>query len=321
MTYYELIIYPPEDALHIDIYKPGFYAGTSNLKPYEYYSFIYFLIFNNTLGINRDYFLLLNYNDFNNLLYSICIKSIYFKTYSFLCFDVNFAYVINNIERFKTKKFGFGVLKEFYFYIDANTTDFDYFVIYNTNGKINEIIEIFNSSEYTPKQFVINETKYNYYSLYHVLYFDTTKILKSHPELNLNISKIKEEYDAIRKSIYDSFGQNNLDAIQVNFNKTTCRKKLISNEYECFICEIKMSYIFPLYLELKEINEDNVDTNRTKYFVLLSLVYSITNTCPEMNYKDIELLIKIKLVRITVFQGIIEHFHYCTPFFGTIFDF
>ena len=74
--------------------------------------------------------------------------------------------------------------------------------------------------------------------------------------------------DIIRQNIYDSFYGNKWDAIETNFNKTTCRKKLISNEYECFICEIKMSYIFPFYLELQAIDFDFIDTNISNFFWL-----------------------------------------------------
>ena len=120
-----------------------------------------------------------------------------------------------------------------------------------------------------------------------------------------------EDQDIIRQNIYDSFSRNNSDIIQVNFNKTTCRKKLISNKYECFICEIKMSYIFPLYLELKKINEDIVDTNISKFFWLYSLPYSITYTCPETNAKDMEMLIKLKLIRIILFYFFIASIIFC----------
>ena len=40
----------------------------------------------------------------------------------------------------------------------------------------------------------------------------------------------------------------------------------MSNEYECFICEIKMSYIFPFYLELQAIDFDVIDTNISNFF-------------------------------------------------------
>ena len=228
-----------------------------------------------------------------------------------MCLDVNFGYLVNNINGLETKKFDFGFLKEIYPNVDGYTLDFDYFVIYNTNREINEVIEVFNDSQYTPEQFVIKEDQYNYYSLYYVLYLNTTKILKSHPELNINISEINQEYDLIRQNIYDSYFQENSGIIQVKFNKTTCRKKLIGNEYECFICELRMSYIFPLYIELNEINEDIVDNDKIKYLELNSLPYSITYTCPEMNAKDMELLIKIKLIRIISLYAFIIFIIFC----------
>jgi len=312
LTPFEIIIYPPEDAFKIDLYHPESYEDTGDLEGYEYYDYIYNYINDDIIEYDDDILLRLNYDDFNNLLYSICLKIFYLGfifDYSFLCFDINFGYLVNNIGQLETKKFDFGFLKEITFYNDS--IDYDYFVIYNTNRKVNEVIEVFNDSQYTPDQFVIEEDEYNYYSLYHVLYLETTKIFKSHPELNINISEIKKEYDIIRQSINDSYYQDNSDIFQVKFNKTTCRKKLDSNEYECFICELRMSYIFPFYFELNEINEDIVDNNETKIFWLNSLPYSITYTCPEMNSKDMELLIKIKLIRIISFYVFITFIIFC----------
>ena len=62
-----------------------------------------------------------------------------------------------------------------------------------------------------------------------------------------------------------------------------------------------MSFIYPLYISLKEIKDDSVDTNITKIFKFSSLTYSLIHTCPEMDAKDMELLIKIKLIRIIFF--------------------
>ena len=304
LTVNELIIYPPEDAFKIDLFYTNNFEHCSLYKDYYYFYCIYIEIY--YLSKEDDDLLFIpNYIDFNNIKYTICIKTFYFSDdyyFSFLCFDVNFGYLINNIYNLETKNFDFGLLKENHNYKNDNDNiKFDFFTIYNTNRKPNEVFEVFNNTEYTPNEFVIKDEKNNYFSFYHSLYLDTTKILKEHPELNIKISDIKKEYNLIREIIYNSYSKNYSDGVQVKFNKTTCRKKIISNEYECFFCEFRMSFIYPLYISLKKINDDSVDTNITKIFKFSSLAYSLIHTCPEMNAKDMDLLIKIKLIRIISF--------------------
>ena len=108
-------------------------------------------------------YLIYNYDEPNNLVYSICIKFQFFQGNlydSFLCFDVNFGILRNDFNYLETKKFDFGLAKEKTYEDDFNFYR-DLQIIYNTNRKINEALKIFNSSKYTPDRFVLKNDKYN----------------------------------------------------------------------------------------------------------------------------------------------------------------
>ena len=195
LTQNELIIYPPEDASNIYLYNTNDDEIYCSWEPLEtYYSCVYYYITHLLTKFENYMFFVEENNDLNNFLYSICVHFSYFKgdnTNSMLCIDVNFGYMINSFDYLKTKNFDFGfakliVILEPYSYID-------FFAIFNSNRNVNEITEVFNSSEYTPEKFVIKDNKYNYYSLYYILYLETTKIIKEHPELNMNITELDIE--------------------------------------------------------------------------------------------------------------------------------
>ena len=112
----------------------------------------------------------------------------------------------------------------------------------------NELREVFNSTEATPYNYVFNENDpmkqlLQYYSLYHFMYLDTTKVIKAHPELKVDISKLEEEYGVLMDKIFDATNNTENQISTFQFNKTTCRKKIINNDYECFTDEAEMSVI------------------------------------------------------------------------------
>ena len=84
-------------------------------------------------------FFIREYDDFDNLIYSVCIKLSYYKgNYhdSFLCFDINFGIIINSVDFLGTKHSDFGVITiTFADYLDYY---FDFLTIYNTNRKKNK---------------------------------------------------------------------------------------------------------------------------------------------------------------------------------------
>ena len=89
--------------------------------------------------------ILKEYEDSNNLIYSLCVKIIYFKedySYSLLCLDINFGLLINSIKFPKTKNIDLGLAKNANLYKEPY---YDLSSIYNTNRNLNEIFEVFNS--------------------------------------------------------------------------------------------------------------------------------------------------------------------------------
>ena len=146
-----------------------------------------------------------------------------------LCMEVNFGYLINSIDLSKANKFdlGLGIL----IFTDYEPY-YDYSFIYNTNRNLKEIFEVFNSSEYTPEAFVLEEGEF-YFSFYHILYFETTKIIKEHPESKVNISDFEKEYidmrDKLLEPIEESLvGDDKYYLYENKFNRTICRKKIMN---------------------------------------------------------------------------------------------
>ena len=313
LTPNELIIYPPEDATKIYLFNSDYEYYYCSFDIY-YYACIYDRIIYNC-KYNKDFAIMIHdYNDLNNLIYTICINFLNNNYEPIFCFEVNFGFIINDFNFLQTKKFDFGfALVKIVDYIDYR---FDIVVYYNTNRKLNEIIEVFNSSEYTPEYLVIKDGKYNYYSLYYTLYLETTKILKQHPELGVNITDIEKEYENLFYDIVNLMSYRDEERkAEGKFNITTCRKKIINNEYECFLDEIKISVIMPFILKVHEINDDIVDTNKTRYIEFSDLIaFSITYTYPNKNGKDINLLIKIKLLRSILFYLLAIFILFCFYF-------
>ena len=307
LTNNELIIYPPEDysKIYINNASDFSYCNSEISSKWfaNFYSCVYYNILVEFYYIKAITFLQ-DINDFNDLIYSICIPYTYYKgNYhnSVLCVDVNFGYLIKTIDFAKTKNFDFGFARV----INSNTSDLGYeiSIIYNTNRNICEVIEVFNSSEYTPKAYAIKDGKIDNYYFYYIFYLETTKILKLHPDLNISITDIENEYrySFIEKARNMLMNSSN-DFLSEKFNKTTCRKKIYVNEYECLVDEFKINMITPFKLELNEINEDIIDTDITNTLEFGYLIlYSITYTHPVINWKDIDMMIKIKLIRIISF--------------------
>ena len=307
LTEDELIIYPPEDHSKIYINNATDFSYCNSDVSYKWFPNFYSCVYYNIL-VELYYFegitFLLDINDFNDLIYTICIPYTYFRgnnLNSILCIDVNFGPLINSLNFAKTNNFDFGFARV----IDSNTSDLGYeiSIIYSTNRNISEVKEVFNSSEYTPEAYVIKDGKLENYYFYYIFYLETTKILKSHPGLEVNIADLENEYrySFIEKARYMLINNSN-GFLSEKFNKTTCRKNINNNEYECLVDEFKINFKTPFKLIINETTEDIIDTNVEKVLEFGYLIlYSITNTHRKINLKDIDTMIKIKLFRIFFF--------------------
>ena len=316
----ELIIYPPEDYREINLHNfhniyPQSGCGYIEQLTGNYYSCAYSFIYNYLFkGYNLELFVIEIFQ-YEILISGICMKFSFFvgqKKESILCIEVNFGAVIKAIPFHYKKNYNFGFFnpriidlnipfgeKIFHYYVK------DLFIIEDTAIDLyEELHEVYNSTETTPYNYVIDDYDpmkiLKYYSLYHFIYFDMTKIIKSHPELNINISKIEEEYNILLEKVFEVLGNKDNSVSIFQFNKTDCRKKLISNDYECYTDEAEMS-IIPLVLKANILDEDYIDTNDISIADHNLFIYSIVNTKNETNRKDMKLLLYIKLARIICF--------------------
>ena len=309
----ELIIYPPEDYNKINLHNFHYLYPASYCSYYEqntgnYYLCAYNYIYN-ILFRNKDLELfVMEVLEYQTLLCAICIKFSFYKEKplgSILCIEVNFRKIIQSINLQNAKNFNFGFFNPII--IDLNLGQFHYYlkdiyIIENSfRDAFKEFKEVYNSTEYTPYDYVLDDYDpikiFKYYSLYHFLYLDTTKILKAHPELNMNITQIGEEYELIKNMTFTAAGNRENPISKFKFNKTTCRKKLTSNNYECFIDEADMN-IIPLVLKINKLNDDIVYTNNISIADHNLFIYSIIYTNPAKNDEDIKILLNIKLIRI-----------------------
>ena len=293
LTEKEFIIYPPEDSnkLYLKLFFPKFNTGFQLDQSKDIYFLIYDYI-NQNLE-DKTYHLAVEMIEYQNLYTLGCFKFPFIKEKpkdSIICLEINFGKVVKTINLDKTKKFNFGI------FVPMKTEKLnDLNVLGNSYGDAyKEFPNVFNTNETTPLEYIIDTTKsLKYYSLYHFLYLETTKLKKEHPDIDVKISELNQEYKTIVNNIFKSILTKNQKIV---FNQTSCRRKLISNKYECFKDEVEMN-VFQVALNLNEINEDIVDTNITKITEPNVFLYSIIYTNPKTNKKDIKVILILKLVR------------------------
>ena len=295
----EFIIYPPEDSYRVNLYYFQFLYPT-NCDPLEnHYLCIYNFIFN-YLFMNMDLELLFEeYFEYENHIGSICMKFPFYKEKpdeSILCIEINYVEIVKIINIHNAYNFDFGLFTP----LILNDIK-DLFIMANGYGNASkEFHKVFNNTKVTPYEFVIDENKLiKYYSLYHYMYLDTTKTIIEHPELNVDISKIKEEYETIILKVLEICNKvtNNTKFI---FNKTTCRKEILGNDYECFTDEAEIN-IIPLEMRLNKLNEDFVETNNISIADHKLFIYSIIYINPKINRIVIGAILKYKIIRIIFF--------------------
>ena len=308
----ELIIYPPEDYKKINLHYyhnlyPESYCGIYEEMGMDYYlcafNHIYNIIFKE---FDTEKFIM-EVLEYQILLDAICIKFSFYKEKpngSILCLELNFGKIVETINLQYTKNFNFGFFNPLIIDIDVPGYRYylkDIYIISNSyRGAYNELKEVFNSTESTPYDYVINENDpskpLRYYSLYHFIYLETTKIIKLHPELKINLTKLGEEYELIRNMAFDASSDRENHVTIFQFNKTTCRKKLTANDFECFVDEAEMSVI-PFSMRINITNEDIVETYNKSNVDHNLFIYSIIYTFPKTKRKDIKMILNIKLIR------------------------
>ena len=313
----ELIIYPPEDyrkinlisfrGLHLD--SECAYDLSNNL--FDYPLCVYKYMNNYFLSHSNSYiFIMKEQIVYDSLSSAFCIKFPFLKNKpdkSFLCFELDLGLLMASLNVNSVKNFEFGLFNLKNINIPSfNLTFKDNIIVYDNNKEFYpEFLNTFNSTIYTPQKFIINSfSPFKYYSLYHFLYFNTTKLLKEHNELLeiISISKFEDEYNYVLDKLFEIEKEYNSNKSKTqfsfNFKRTICRKKIIYNDYECFIDENEMNVV-PVSISLNKINDDIIETNEVVSDNFDLFLYSIISTNPKMNKEDIHTILLIKIIRVT----------------------
>ena len=237
---------------------------------------------------------------------------------SVLCVEIDFSSFVNSIKLSKSINFEFGVFNIININLSMVSLTDILMVLDNRNSLYSELFNTYNNTKNTPSPLLLNisdTTKLlNYFSLYHFIYFNTTRILNEHPELKPNTSKYLEEYTYVVKKIfaieYEFKYINKQEFYSFTFNRTICRKKPLRNEYECVIDENEMR-IIPLVINMNKLNEEFIETSEigSEHYDLF--IYSITTTNPKINEVNINTIMRIKLLRITFFYNLLAFIFFC----------
>ena len=311
----EYIIYPPEYSYNTTLAQFYYVHSQSNcsqqLRGGNYFLCAYKYIFNKLFKGFKFQRFFIETAKYDNLICSVCIRFSFMKEEpkkSLLCIEIDLGRVVKSLPYINSKNINFG----FYYLIDIDTyiplggTYYHYqlediFIIYdNAQNIYDELQETYNSTETTSYNYVLDDNDpkkvLKYYSLYHFLYFNLTKLIKAYPKLNKSISNIQEEYEIIKRKTFNATDPYKTNTTIFQFNKTSCRKKLLNNDYECFTEEAEMNVI-PLFQKLNILNEDLVDTSEEYTTPNEFYIFVIIYTNYKTNTKDFISLLTTKLKR------------------------
>jgi len=323
----ELIIYPPEAPINLNLYKYIYLNPTSGCIYNASHTGNYpFCVYNNTIKTQSDSNYIIAINEYLNtygIMAAICIRFPYIKEKpdkSLLCGEIDFAETLKSIYFKSGKNYEFGVFKTLKYPISASIIIEDIMVLYNNNDDISldEMTTVYNSSNSTPSLFILGEGRnsigIDYYSMFHYIYYNTTIIIKEHPELNYNISKLEEEFNYLKRQLIDFDERpisNKSENYSFTFERTVCKKELIGDEYECIVDEAEM-IISPLIMSFNDVDENFLDNNQTKVEHYSNLfIYTILKKNPEINKSNLNKMLIAKLTRIIIFYFFITVIIFC----------
>ena len=328
----EMIIYPPEDPLKLYLYNynslnPITSCNYSFNDTGNYPSCIYNDIINNPLN-SQDIITISEYYDYFSSFSGLCLRFPFIKertNKSLICFEIEFIQTFNALQFNKAKHFEFGI----FIPVPLSETQMDTMVLYNSNNKISilDLFALYNSTESTPGKYVIafqeignisltqniSTSSFNLISIYHYMYYDTTKVIKEHPELNVNITKLEEEFDFILLNIANFIYTNNTkdETLKFKFNRTICGKVLIGDKYECLVDEAEM-ILSPFSIDINNLDEFFLDKDELEKYQLNNLLlYAILETNPKSNKNRINVILVAKIARIIIFYFFITVIIFC----------
>ena len=300
----KIYIYPPEayNNTNIFFFEFSYPTGNCNFSAYnknksQQFPLCVYNYFNTNLINATDNYLIIIKEKIilEKNFAALCLKIRLLKKQeneSYICSELEFSSIFNTANFYVPEKFEFGM---FTFSSDKIVP-----LVYSKREVYTKIIAIFNDTENKKNRIELIKNSQTF-SLYHFLYYNLTETLKNHSELTLNEEEISKEYNEIINKInseIDKFRKNgnNSNIIMFSFNKTICQKQLLNNDYEFIKDEYKM-IIIPLTFEIRQVNEDMLETLDPMDKNLDLYIYSIISTNPTINREKLMKIINIKIER------------------------
>ena len=318
----ELIIYPPNDPYKIYLYNYYHtYFQLRNQLVYPIYPICIYDTSINSYQVNlTKYILTINeYINYDKAYASFCIKFPYIKEKpdkSLVCTEIDVSSVMSSLNFKNSQYFEFGMYK----IVNLNDLRDIMILYYNTgNISIDEIKNTFNDSKTTPGKYLIGKDSVDnitsqYLRLYHILYFNTTKIIREHPELNINLNEIENEYNYLFDKLFNSdlLDKNDENAnLTIPFERTVCQKVIIGDEFECIKDQAEI-IISPLIIKYHLLDDTFLEKDETIVENLNDLfIFSIVSTNPKLNKDKINSILNSKIERIIIFYFFITVIIFC----------
>ena len=313
-----LIIYPANDRYKLYLYNyyhTYFWSRNRNLV---YPKCIYDTSIMSYQAKLTKYILTINeYINYDKAFASFCIKFPYIKEIpdkSLICADIDVSSVMTSLNFKNSKYFEFGLYK-----IVKELRDI--MVLYYNSGNISidEIKNIFNDSKTTPEKYLLGKDiddniRSKYFTMYHILYYNTTKIIKEHPELKINLTDLEKEYNYIFEKLFNSelLEKNDENAnLTISFDRTICQKVIIGDEFECIKDKAEI-VISPLIYKYHLLDDAFLEKDETIVENLNDLfIFSIISTNPKLNKDKINSILNSKIERIIIFYFFITVIIFC----------
>ena len=302
----EIYIYPPEAFNRTNIYffEHSFPTGNCNFSSTDsekQFPLCIYRYINNSIGHDENHLIIIKEKiNLQRNYAAICLKTkiIHWQNItSFVCTELEFSAIFNTANFDIPQKFDFGM---FTFSNEVIVP-----LVFGRRELYDEIINIYNNSNNT--RYKIETIKNSQtFSLFHFLYYNLTKTLMNHTELELNYDEINSEYNEIINRIdseikaYKNNKKNNngTDRIIFKFNKTICQKGLLVNDFEFVKDEFEM-IIFPLTFEIRSLSKDFIEEGTTDNNDIIDIyIYSIIATNPNINKEKMKKIINIKIERV-----------------------
>ena len=300
----EIYVYPPKAYNHTNLYEfdivyppPYSQCNYSSTNISHQFPLCAYNFFKEKVMDKEDNYISVVYERiiYEKAYAAICLKLCFAENnmkQAFLCIEIDFSLFIGITHIGKIEKLEFGIFNK-----DLGDI---IVLIYSKSYLYEDIKKTFNDT-YSQKYILDGKNNFMFY-LFHILYYNLTKVAKAHPELKVNFTEIEEEYNTIKTQILYAIEENknsNETIIRIPFIKSVCQKGLLINTYECFKDTFEI-IINPLIYTIQILSEDYLETIRATEKNLNVYVFSILSINPEYNNQLISTIIRIKIERTII---------------------